>query len=136
MFANRGIDEGRFCEQTYMTGAHLRSLADAGTYRWRAWAHPRSLSRLGEDLLDDVRTNVAYLADAIGRPPSWLAYPYGRADAIPDDAVLASLFRRFNLKIGLTLMGTWNIGGESPARLNRINTNELEAVVDAEIWAA
>jgi peptidoglycan/xylan/chitin deacetylase (PgdA/CDA1 family) len=86
-------------------------------------------TRLGESLYDDVATNVDYLTDAVGRPPNWVAYPYGRADAIPDDATLASLFERFGFKIGLTLMGTWNIGGENPARLNRINTNELDAVV-------
>jgi hypothetical protein len=61
-----------------------------------------------------------------------VAYPYGRPDAIPDDAVLDSLFRYFGLKIGLTLMGTWNVGGENPARLNRINTNELAAVLGTE----
>jgi hypothetical protein len=33
-------------------------------------------------------------------------------------------------------MGTWNIGGENPARLNRINTNELEAVVDGSLDSA
>ena len=131
MFANRGIDEGRFCEQTYMTEAHLLSLADRGhVVGVHGHAHA-PFSRLGESLLDDVGANVDYLADAVGRPPSWVAYPYGRADAVPDDAVLASLFDRFDLKIGLTLMGTWNIGAESPARLNRINTNEVEAVVGA-----
>lgn len=129
MFANLGIDEARFCEQTYMTAAHLRSLADRGHVVGMHGHTHAPFSRLGEGLLDDVGTNVAYLADAIGRSPDWIAYPYGRADAVPDDAVLASLFRRFNLKIGLTLMGTWNLGGENPTRLNRINTNELEVVM-------
>jgi peptidoglycan/xylan/chitin deacetylase (PgdA/CDA1 family) len=132
MFANRGIDEARFCGETYMTESHLRSLADRGHVVGVHGHTHAPFSRLGEGLLEDVGTNVAYLADTIGRSPDWVAYPYGRADAVPDDAVLASLFRRFNLKIGLTLMGTWNFGGENPARLNRINTNELEAVMDAK----
>ena len=128
MFANRGIDERRFCEQTYMSKEHLRSLVERG-HIVAVHGHTHApFARLGDGLLPDVDANVTYLADAIGRAPTWVAYPYGRADAVPDDVVLASLFRRFNLRIGLTLMGTWNIGGENPARLNRINTNELEAV--------
>lgn len=133
MFTNRGIDERRFCEQTYMSEVHLRSLAERGHIVGVHGHTHIPFTRLGEDVFDDVRTNVAYLADAVGRPPRWLAYPYGRADAIPDDAVLASLFGRFDLKIGITLMGTWNIGGGSPVRLNRINTNELEAVVNGSL---
>jgi peptidoglycan/xylan/chitin deacetylase (PgdA/CDA1 family) len=132
MLANRGIDEAGFCERTYVSDAHLRSLADQGHVVGVHGHTHTPFSRLGNALLDDVATNVTYLTKAIGRVPGWVAYPYGRADAIPDDAVLNSLFRRFDLKIGLTLMGTWNVGGESPARLNRINTNELEAVMDAE----
>lgn len=132
MFANRGIDEGRFCAETYMSEAHLRSLAERGHVVGVHGNTHAPFSRLGQRLLDDVGANVAYLADATGRPPSWVAYPYGRADAVPDDAVLTSLFRHFNLKVGLTLMGTWNLGGENPARLNRININELEAVAEAE----
>jgi peptidoglycan/xylan/chitin deacetylase (PgdA/CDA1 family) len=132
MFANRGIDEAGFCERTYMTDAHLRSLADRGHVVGVHGHTHAPFSRLGDALFEDVGANVTYLTNAIGRAPSWVAYPYGRADAIPDDAVLASLFRRFGLKIGLTLMGTWNVGGESPARLNRINTNELEAVIGAK----
>ena len=131
MFANRGIDERRFCDQTYMSEEHLRSLVERGHVVGVHGHTHAPFARLAEGLLDDVGTNVAYLADAIGCAPTWVAYPYGRADAVPDDAVLASLFRRFNLKIGLTLMGTWNIGGENPARLNRINNNELQAVAGA-----
>jgi peptidoglycan/xylan/chitin deacetylase (PgdA/CDA1 family) len=131
MFANRGIDEQHFCEQTYMSEAQLRALVERGHVVGVHGHTHAPFSRLGGGLLDDVGTNVTYLAGATGRAPSWVAYPYGRADAVPDDAALASLFRRFNLKIGLTLMGTWNVGGENPARLNRINTNELEAVADS-----
>lgn len=131
MLVNRGIDEAGFCERTYMTDAHLRSLADRGHVIGVHGHTHAPFSRLGEALFDDVGANVTYLTKAIGRAPSWVAYPYGRADAIPDEAALTSLFRRFNLTIGLTLMGTWNTGDESPARLNRINTNELEAVIGA-----
>jgi peptidoglycan/xylan/chitin deacetylase (PgdA/CDA1 family) len=132
MFVNRGIDEAGFCEQTYMTDAHLRSLADRGHVVGVHGHTHAPFSRLGDVLFEDVGANVTYLTNAIGRAPGWVAYPYGRADAIPDDAVLASLFCRFELRIGLTLTGTWNVGGESPARLNRINTNELEAVIGAK----
>jgi peptidoglycan/xylan/chitin deacetylase (PgdA/CDA1 family) len=132
MLANRGIDEAGFCERTYMTDAHLRSLADRGHVVGVHGHTHAPFSRLGEALFEDVDANVTYLTKAIGRTPSWVAYPYGRADAIPDDPVLTALFRRFDFKIGLTLMGTWNVGGESPARLNRINTNELEAVIGAK----
>ena len=89
-------------------------------------------SRLGDGLLNDVGANVAYLADATGRSPTWVAYPYGRADAIPDDAVLDLPLPPFRFEDRPDLMGTWNVGGEKPARLNRINTNELEAVLGAE----
>jgi peptidoglycan/xylan/chitin deacetylase (PgdA/CDA1 family) len=131
MFVNRGIDEAGFCARTYMTDVQLRSLADRGHVVGVHGHTHNPFSRLGNALFEDVGANVTYLTKATGRAPSWVAYPYGRDDAIPDDAVLTSLFRRFDFKIGLTLMGTWNVGGESPARLNRINTNELDAVIGA-----
>jgi peptidoglycan/xylan/chitin deacetylase (PgdA/CDA1 family) len=132
LFAKRGIDEARFCEETYMSEEHLRSLVERGHVVGVHGHTHAPFSRLGENLLDDVGANVSYLAEATQRAPTWVAYPYGRANAIPDDAELDSLFKRFNLKIGLTLMGTWNLGGESPARLNRINTNELAAILADE----
>ena len=132
LFADRGIDEARFCEKTYMSKEHLSSLVERGHVVGVHGHTHAPLSRLGDGLLKDVGANVAYLADATGRSPTWVAYPYGRADAIPDESALDSLFCHFDLKIGLTLMGTWNVGGEKPARLNRINTNELEAVLGAE----
>jgi peptidoglycan/xylan/chitin deacetylase (PgdA/CDA1 family) len=130
MFADRGIDERGFCEETYMSEAHLRSLVERGHVVGVHGHTHAPFSQLGNDLLDDVAANVTYIAEATGHVPSWVAYPYGRADAMPEQAVLATLFRRFGFKLGLTLMGTWNVSGEDPARLNRINCNELEAMVD------
>jgi len=128
MFANRGIDEQRFCQETYMSEGQLRLLVERGHIVGVHGHSHAPFTRLGARLIDDVSTDVAYLAEATGRTPTWVAYPYGRADAVPDDAVLSSLFQRFNLKIGLTMMGAWNSGGRDPARLARINCNELEAV--------
>lgn len=132
MLINRKVDEATFCDQTYMSGAQLRALVERGHVVGVHGHIHAPFSRLGDGLVDDVGTDFTYLADAAGQPPTWVAYPYGRADALPEEAVLASLFKQFGLRIGLTMMGTWNVGGENPALLNRINTNELDAVVGAQ----
>jgi peptidoglycan/xylan/chitin deacetylase (PgdA/CDA1 family) len=135
--ARRGLDERRFCEQTYMSEEHLRALVGRGHVVGVHGHTHAPFARLDEHhLLEEVGSNVVYLTGAIGGSPTWIAYPYGRADAIPDEPVLNRLFSRFNFRIGLTLMGTWNTANESRTRLNRINNNEIYAVVGGADTAA
>lgn len=128
MLVARGIDERQFCEQTYMSEKDLRSLSERG-HIVGVHGHTHSpFSKLGDRLNEDVRANVAFLTKAVGVAPGWIAYPYGRKNAIPNDAIIEDMFGHFNLRLGLTLGGTWNDGSEKPSLLSRINTNEVSAV--------
>jgi peptidoglycan/xylan/chitin deacetylase (PgdA/CDA1 family) len=131
MFDARGIDERDFCAQTYMSDDQLGMLRARGHIVGVHGHSHAPFSRLGEALFADVERDVDYLARATGERPTWLAYPYGRKDALPDDAQLHALFDRFGLRLGLTLMGDWNSGGEPPIRLNRVNANDMTAVAKA-----
>ena len=103
-------------------------LADLTTQGHVVGIHGHShipFSRLGSQLFTDVGTDAEFISRATGYQPTWVSYPYGRDDAIPSDAILAALFRRFGLQIGVTLTGTWIEQPANPRRLQRINTNQL-----------
>ena len=133
MLSNRGTDERAFCAETYMDADQLRQLTEQGHIVGVHGHSHAPFSQLGGQLHEDVETNVEYLEKASGVRPAWVAYPYGRKNALPDDVQLKALFDRLDLRLGLTMLGTWNDGSENPARLHRINTNEVEAVAAQEI---
>jgi len=84
---------------------------------------------LGEGVFSEVNQNRDYIAQACGDQPRWVSYPNGRDDAIPDAATLERLFANLDLRMGFTTLGTWNFGTEDRMRLNRINNNEVAAVL-------
>jgi len=128
MFAARGIDEADFCSTTYMSDEQLRQLTvDGHVVGVHGHSH-RPFSELDEELHDDVARNVDYIGQATGRRPDWVCYPYGRKTAIPDEEALADLFSSFDFRLGVTLLGDWNVGGEDRKQLRRINTNEVPVV--------
>jgi hypothetical protein len=130
MLAERGIDEGDLCERLYMDERELRRLAEDGQVVGVHGHTHLPFSRLSDDeLMKDVRENVAFIERATGVRPTWVSYPYGREDAIPPDGALAALFTGLQLQLGLTLTGSWNEWPPDPRRLYRINTNDVAVVL-------
>lgn len=123
MLAARGVEAGRFCDELYMTPAQLRALAGQGHMIGAHGSSHMPFTRLGDALEADVRGNIANLTEIVGVRPSWVSYPYGRGDAVPEDT--AAFCRHFDFAIGLTLDIGWNDGVGAPSRVKRINTNEL-----------
>lgn len=129
MFVARNIDEQVFCRQTYMPDDQLRTLAEQGhVIGLHGHSHTPFL-RLGERVLSEVKQNRDYISQACGDHPRWVSYPNGRDDAIPDAAALNGLFADLDLQLGFTTLGGWNDGSENRMRLNRINNNEVAAVL-------
>lgn len=128
MLAARGINERAFCDETYMSDDQLRALSDRGHLVGIHGHSHTPFARLGTSLFSEVGTSQDHIARATGVMPTWVSYPNGRQDAIPEESVLKELFQRYGLRLGLTTYGTWNDGSENHARLHRINTNELAAV--------
>jgi peptidoglycan/xylan/chitin deacetylase (PgdA/CDA1 family) len=130
MLADRGITERDFCEETYMDKGQLRELCDRGHVLGVHGHTHEPFSRLGAAIYDEVQTNIDFLTEAGGVRPRWVSYPFGREDAIPEPQVLDEMFSRYGFKLGFTLLGTWNDGTQDARRLRRINTNEVDQVVN------
>lgn len=127
MLENRGIDEQLFCSETYMDANTLRRLEDGG-HRIGAHTHDhRAVTRLGEDEDRHMALNVATLANATGRRPNWVSYPYGRDWALPADPI--AFCKRHGFSVGVTLTGQWVQPEHAPFALDRINTNEVDRVL-------
>ncbi|MEQ9641916.1 MAG: polysaccharide deacetylase family protein [Alphaproteobacteria bacterium] len=126
MLRARGLSESDFCEMFYMTAGQISGLRDAGhVIGSHAHSH-RPLSRL--DHADaDVVANLDCLERISGRRPDWLSYPWGSPWSIPDDA--EALCRRHGFRLAITLNRDWNRGGEPAHLLNRVNTNEVDAML-------
>ena len=127
MLDARGITAGDFCQATYLDGAGIRALHDAG-HTVAAHGHSHTaFSRLEpDDLAADIGANLQCLTKILGVRPRWVSYPYGRDWAVPDDT--GAFCRQFGFAIGLTLKAGWNDLGADPTRLNRINTNEVAKI--------
>ena len=127
MLDARGITAGDFCQATYIDGAGIRALHDAG-HTVAAHGHSHTaFSRLEpDDLAADIGANLQCLTKILGARPRWVSYPYGRDWAVPDDT--GAFCRQFGFAIGLTLKAGWNDLGADPTRLNRINTNEVAKI--------
>lgn len=128
MLAARGINERTFCRETYMDEAALRALELDG-HRIGAHTHDhRPVTRLGEAEERLMELNVSTIAAATGRSPAWISYPYGRDWALPADC--ADFCRRHGFSIGVTLMGEWVRPEHVPFALDRINTNEVDCLLN------
>jgi peptidoglycan/xylan/chitin deacetylase (PgdA/CDA1 family) len=129
MLVSRNIDERTFCDQTYMPDDQLRVLTEQGhVIGLHGHSHTPFL-RLGGCVFSEGKRNRDYIAQACRYQPRWLSYPNGRDDAIPDAATLGRLFADLDLRLGFTTLGAWNHGSEDRMRLNRINNNEVAAVL-------
>ena len=129
MLRTRGIDERVFCSDLYMDREELRALVANG-HTVGAHGHSHApMSRLGAGLDADVKRNVECLTGILGSAPRWLSYPYGREWTIPADA--PALCARHGFRLAVTLFLGWNGPREDPARIKRINTNEVGSVAAA-----
>jgi peptidoglycan/xylan/chitin deacetylase (PgdA/CDA1 family) len=129
IFADRGISEQAFCDQFYMSVRQLRLLAEAGHVLGVHGHTHEPFSRLGDQLAEEIQANIDFLTQAGGARPTWVSYPFGRDDAIPGELELKQMFSRFGFRLGFTLLGTWNDGTQQAHRLRRINTNDVDQVM-------
>ncbi len=126
MLRARGLSEADFCDMFYMTPDQIRALRDDG-HLIGSHAHThRPLSRL-DDADADVAANLDCLESITGQRPVWLSYPWGSPWSIPADA--EGLCRRHGFRLAITLNRDWNRGGEPAHLLNRVNTNEVDAML-------
>jgi len=130
MFADRGISEHAFCDQFYMSNRQLRLLVEGGHVLGVHGHTHEPFSRLGRELFGEIQINADFLTEIGGARPRWISYPFGREDAIPGPQQLEEMFSRFGFQLGFTLLGTWNDGTQEAHKLRRINTNEVDQVVE------
>jgi peptidoglycan/xylan/chitin deacetylase (PgdA/CDA1 family) len=128
MLKRSGVSEAEFCRRTYMDGETLRALETAG-HRVEAHTHDhRPVTRLGAREEELIGRHVHALHRILGRKPRWISFPYGRDWALPPDP--EAFCRRYGFTIGVTLKGKWVTPEHTPYALERINTNEVEQVVN------
>ena len=129
MLRTRGIDERVFCSDLYLDREELRALVANG-HAVGAHGHSHApMSGLGPGLDADVKRNVDCLTALLGTRPRWLSYPYGRNWAIPRAA--RALCARHGFSLAVTLFVGWNLAGEDPALIKRINPNEVASFAGA-----
>lgn len=124
----RGISEPAFCKQFYMNESQLRNLVDNGHVVGSHGHSHTAFSRLDAEVLKkELQTNISYIDKITGVKPRWLSYPYGTNGSIPKNA--EQLCQEFSFRIGFALdkkHKRWNTCQESPYRLDRVNTNDVE----------
>ena len=128
MLAERGIDEATFCGSIYMSDDNLREL-HANGHMIAAHGHTHTaFARLDyQNMIEEITQSMDCIEAITASRPTWLSYPNGRASMIPHDATNAC--QELGIRLALTLKVGWNSGDESPFRLNRVNTNELNKVL-------
>lgn len=127
MLTARGEDEATFCAQTYLDRDGVARLAKGGHVVGVHGHNHLVFSKVSPEALDaEISRNVEILSEITGQPPEWISYPYGRESALPPDP--DDVCKRFGFRVGVSLVAGWNAGGEPASRLNRINTNEVDAI--------
>ncbi len=128
MLLDRGIVEADFCAATYMREEHVRNLHQTG-HMIGAHGHRHiPFTRIPEGDSMEIEENISTLTAITSVKPAWVSYPFGRDWAVPADP--EKFCRRYRFRIGLSLNVGWNSDTESPFLLNRVNTNEVEAIAD------
>ncbi len=128
MLEDRGMSEADFCEQVYMDVSQIRKLSGSGHVIGNHGHSHQPFSVLSPSLLEkEVVESKAFFERVTGLPQQWVSYPYGRAWALPKD--VKAFCRSYGFSVGLGLNGGWNSDDISPFCLNRVNANDVEAVV-------
>ena len=92
MLTGHGMDEGQFCQMTYLSPAELQEMAQKDHLIGCHSHLHKPLSRFTpQELLNDLSTNKSFLQSIPGTEPSWLAYPYGTPG--PSQMILTALRR-------------------------------------------
>ena len=129
MLDDRGIDEGNFCSEVYMSKENIKEL-HLGGHLIGAHGHKHiPFTRIPDNDNKEIEMNTHFLSTLTGVKPNWVSYPFGRGWAIPGNP--EAFCKAHGFKIGLTLTQGWNCGSESPFLIKRVNTNEVEQTVSS-----
>lgn len=124
-----GLDDERFCRETYMTGGEIADLCAGGHLIAAHGDRHIPLARYdAQDLNTDLKRNVGALEKATGEAVTWLSYPYGSAWAVPKDT--DSIAEAHGFRVGLTMFRGWVNADESPMLLRRIDPKELPKYIE------
>lgn len=130
MMAARQEDEGDFCRRFYMNEDEIRALAAAG-HKIGCHGHThRPFSRLSAAELDAELALCTETLSRLAGPIDWLSFPWGSPWALPPDP--EALCHRHGFTLAITLERDWNDPPAPRYRLNRINTNEVDAYLQDE----
>jgi len=127
MLVEAGVEEAEFCRNTYIGKELIGELVSNGHL---IGAHGHShipLNRLGPTVDQDLKKNVTFLSGLLGVTPPWIAYPFGRGEAIPTDAI--SICKRHGFEVGFTTIPGWNESGMELTQVKRISNNELTHMI-------
>lgn len=124
MLSEHHIDELKFCENTFLNVQGLKKLLSLGQIiGCHGHTHAPLSSLDGVRLDTDLAKNRQVLAEITGQFPTWISYPYGRADALPSNC--ASVCARHGFALGFTMLPGWNVSNQSAYSLRRVTPNEL-----------
>jgi peptidoglycan/xylan/chitin deacetylase (PgdA/CDA1 family) len=130
MLVEKGITEDRFCQMTFMSTEEIEELSSEGhIIGLHGHDHAPLSSFDPKKQASDIERNASILEKIIGFRPTWLSYPYGRPDALPNDP--AGLCKRAAISLAFTLISGFNETGVNTASLCRITPNELKSYLPA-----
>jgi peptidoglycan/xylan/chitin deacetylase (PgdA/CDA1 family) len=129
MFIAKGIDEADFCRTTFMNAEQIFRLnMDGHVIAMHGHSHV-AFTSFNEGSLDcDVEKNSTLLENILGKRPTWLSYPYGRPDAIPNNA--ERLCKKHKINATFSLISGINKFGDSSLALKRITPNEINTYLN------
>lgn len=128
MLENREVKEADFCGQVYMDMSRIRDLDESGHVIGNHGHSHQPFSVLSPSgLEEEITASKALFERETRRAQKWVSYPYGRAWALPRD--VKAFCEAFGFSTGMALDGGWNHDGVSPFSLNRVNANDVQALV-------
>ncbi len=124
ILAEKGISENEFCQMTFMDTRQIRKLEkDGHMIGMHGHSHITFTSLNKQELDDDIEKNSLELENILGSRPRWLGYPYGRPDAIPDNA--KNLCKRHKINAAFSMISGFNQFGDDRTIIKRITPNEI-----------
>jgi len=130
IFAIKGINEEEFCQTTFMSADQMFKLKEDGHMVAMHGHSHVSFTSLDEKMLDDdIKKNSLELELILGSKPKWLGYPYGRPDAIPDNAKI--LCKKHKIDAAFSMISGFNQFGDDNTTLKRITPNEINKYLGA-----
>lgn len=125
MLGEHGMDEATFCDMFYLSRDEIRAMHAAGHLIASHTHSHRTLSSLDQDRSDqEIRLNLDFIESVTGERPDWISYPYGSDAALPTDPT--AFCGRHGFKLGISYTRGWNQRDTNPAKLLRVDTNEVD----------